>query len=65
MFGKFLVPISELFYGNSLSQKRRHIINILKYNKSPLGISTGFFAILFALLENPSSKIFKRNFNAK
>ena len=41
MFGKFLVPISELFYGNSLSQKRRHIINILKYNKA-LGISTGF-----------------------
>ena len=58
MFGKFLVPISELFYGNSLKQKYRHIINIIKYNKSPLGISTGFFAILFALLENPTSKIF-------
>ena len=52
------LPFAEIFYGNTFNQKLRHLINILKYKKSPLGISTGFFTILFALLENPSSKIF-------
>ncbi len=52
------LPFAEIFYGNSFNEKLRHLINILKYKKNVMGISTGFYTILLALFENPNSQIY-------
>ena len=57
-FGIFSLLISEFFYGNSFLDKMRHLINCIYHKKGFLGVSTGFFAILTALHENPQDKIY-------
>ena len=52
------LPLAEIFYGNTFNEKLRHLINIFKYKKSVMGISTGFYTILLALFENPNSQIY-------
>ena len=52
------LPFAEIFYGNTFKEKLRHLINIFKYKKSAMGISTGFYAILIAAFENPNSQIY-------
>lgn len=57
-FGKLLLFISEILYGNSFIDKFNYLKNYFIYKKNFLGVSTGFFSILLALDENPRSKIF-------
>lgn len=52
------LPLAEMFYGNTFNEKIRHFINIFKYKKRMMGVSTGFYSILLAILENPNSQIF-------
>ena len=48
--------ISEFFHQNAISKKILHVLKGIK-NKKLQGVSTGFFAILLAIHENPNSKI--------
>ena len=57
-FGIFTLFFSQFFYGNSINDKIKYFKNCIIYKKGFLGISTGFFAILVALEENPNDKIY-------
>ena len=48
--------IAEMFYKENLFKKVKRIISSINERKFQ-GISTGFYAILLALVENPESKI--------
>ena len=52
----FSLFIAEFFHQNNLLDKIIHVIKAIK-NKKIQGISTGFFAILLALAENPKANI--------
>ena len=55
-YGKFSLIFSEFFYKTGIFKKIFYLINLIK-RKSFQGVSTGFFAILVALEENPKSNI--------
>lgn len=56
LFGNLSVFFAELFYKDKMISKLKKIFNYFR-KKNFQGVSTGFFAILFALKENPKSKI--------
>tara|TARA_B110000971_G_scaffold189674_1_gene200193 strand:+ start:28702 stop:29394 length:693 start_codon:yes stop_codon:yes gene_type:complete len=56
-FGYFSIFLAEFFYKKNFYEKIIHIIKSLK-NNNFWGISSGFYAILLALHENPKSDIF-------
>ena len=53
---KVSLILSEFFHQLKFTDKILHILKSIK-NKNIWGVSTGFFAILLALEENPNSKI--------
>jgi len=53
---KISVLLGEMNYKVKFFDKIKHILKRIK-NKNVLGISTGFYAILLALEENPNAKI--------
>ena len=57
-YGFFSLILSELFYGNNFKEGLINFKNNIVYKKGLLGVSTGFFAILLALKENPDKNIF-------
>ncbi len=57
-YSYLMLFISELFYGNSFQDKYSYLKKCIIHQKGFLGISTGFFALLLALFENPNDKIF-------
>ena len=57
-YGFFSLILSEFFYGNSFKEGLINFKNNIVYKKGLLGVSTGFFAILLALKENPDKNIF-------
>jgi len=48
--------IGEFMYEENFSKKIKHIFNSLRFNLLT-GSSTGFFSIIYALIENPNSEI--------
>ncbi len=54
--GIFQLLISELYYEDSILKKLRHLYDCLRW-RGFLCSSTGLYAILLALEENPNSKI--------
>lgn len=54
--GLFSLFISEFYHQKNMLDKIVHVIKAVK-NRKIQGISTGFFAILLALIENPNSNI--------
>ena len=57
-YGFLSLIFSELFYGNNFKEGFINFKNTVIYKKGLLGVSTGFFAILLALKENPNKNIF-------
>lgn len=57
LLGYFSIFLAEFFYKKNFYEKIIHIIKSLKKNNF-WGISSGFYAILLALYENPKSDIF-------
>jgi len=55
-FNFFSLFISEFYYQKKILDKIIHIAKAIK-NKKIQGISTGFFAILLALIENPNANV--------
>lgn len=53
---KYSLFFAEFFHQDNFLQKMKHIMEGLK-NNTILGVSTGFYAILLALKENPNSQI--------
>ena len=53
---KFSLLLAELQYQDKFYNKIFHLLRSIK-NKSIQGVSTGFYAILLALEENPNSNI--------
>lgn len=55
-YGYLDLFLAELRYEEELFKKFYYLMKCLK-QKSFLGVSTGFFAIIYALIENPDSEI--------
>ena len=55
-YKKLSLFFSEIFHQSKLIDKLIHFLKFIK-NKNIWGVSTGFYAILLALDENPNSKI--------
>jgi len=55
-FGLFNIILQESFYEKKFVKKIKHLFNALK-NSSLVGVSTGFFSILYALSNHPNKKI--------
>ena len=56
-FGLYDLIISEISYEISIYKKMKYMIKCLLHNEF-LGFSTGIFAALYALKENPNSQVF-------
>jgi hypothetical protein len=56
-FGMLEIIFQESFYEKKLTKKIKHLFNSFK-NNSLVGVSTGFFSILYALSKHPNNKIF-------
>lgn len=55
-YGIFEIIFQESFYEKEFVKKIKHLFNAFK-NSSLVGVSTGFFSILYALLNHPENKI--------
>ena len=55
-FGIFSIIFSELNYGTSFTNKIFHLLKSIK-NKTSIGVSTGFFSIIYALKLYPEHDI--------
>jgi len=55
-FSFFSLFISEFYHQKKILDKIIHIVKAIK-NKKIQGVSTGFFAILLALIENPNANV--------
>tara|TARA_X000000950_G_scaffold24818_1_gene26631 strand:- start:11076 stop:11777 length:702 start_codon:yes stop_codon:yes gene_type:complete len=55
-FGKLNILLAEFFYENTFLMQLKHLINFVRKGMIN-GVSTGFFAILYALKENDQSKV--------
>ena len=52
----FTYILGELKYENSLFEKIKHLIKCIK-NKKFLGVSTGFFSLIYAYINDPEAEL--------
>lgn len=56
-YGIMKILLSETFYEDEILKKIKHLFHSIRWG-SLVGVSTGFFSILYALKQHPTKKIF-------